>query len=153
MEGDMEWQATPAGDDQTGTGEQPATALIVRAAPGALTRPRAWLARRRLPARVVAHLPALWQGGRGPLARAALAGGLLALGSFVGRRTALSSVALVPNQRRERAAAPLSTTLFTQRTTRIEMELVETTTRAPGGAMLHQMRHRVRLSRTSSTAE
>lgn len=31
------------------------------------------------------RLPALWDGGRGPLAQAVLAGGMLALGSVVGR--------------------------------------------------------------------
>lgn len=49
-----------------------------------------------LPARIAQRLPELWDNGRGPLARAVVAGGLLALGSVVGRLATGTAGALVP---------------------------------------------------------
>jgi hypothetical protein len=54
-------------------------------------------ARRRLadlPTLIIDRLPVLWNGGRGPLAQALVAGGLLALGSVLGRRA--SGAATLP---------------------------------------------------------
>jgi hypothetical protein len=90
----MDHELTPTVDDQELAPEtegEPSRALIVHPVLGRLP------GRVGLPALITERLPALWDGGRGPLAQAAIAGGLLALGSVVGRLAAGESRALVPS--------------------------------------------------------
>lgn len=104
----MDEQAPRSGSPEEPQATPPSLALVVHRRTG-LPAPLAQV--RHLPARLSAQLPALWDGGRGPLARAAVAGGLLALGSVVGRLTAGSSTALVParpEQRLDPAPRPAS---------------------------------------------
>ena len=89
----MDEQAPRSGSPEEPQEPSPSMALVVQRRTS-LPAPLAQV--RHLPGRFAAQLPALWDGGRGPLARAAVAGGLLALGSVVGRLTAGSSTALVP---------------------------------------------------------
>jgi hypothetical protein len=105
----MEYQVEASIDGQRRSDEVPSAVLAIQ--PVVEPRPVGRRAN-RLPALVVEvgeRLPALWNGGRGPLAQAVLAGGMLALGSVVGRLAAESrATALVPTTPPPPAAAPVA---------------------------------------------
>lgn len=129
----MEEQASPLDNPQPPPEGRPSRALVLRR-PAAL--PVRSLAR-GLTARVAAYLPARWEDRRGPLARAALAGGLLALGSIVGRLSAGSSIALLP-ARRDRVATH-------RRLLRIEHEVSTTSVRHGNGSTTAWRQRRTRI--------
>lgn len=129
----MEEQASPLDNPQPPPEGRPSRALVLRR-PAAL--PVRSLAR-GLTARVAAYLPARWEDRRGPLARAALAGGLLALGSIVGRMSAGSSITLLP-ARRDRVATH-------RRLLRIEHEVSTTSVRHGNGSTTAWRQRRTRI--------
>ena len=94
---------------------------------------------RRLPARLARRLPELWDGGRGPLARAVVAGGLVALGAVASRVAATSAVTLVPRNRSQSVVPPRRVTIT------IETEIGERTTRSWGRSTTHWGRRRVQV--------
>jgi hypothetical protein len=122
--------------------EEPNRALVLRPEAALVAEPVA-PAPSRLPAIIGERLPALWGGGRGPLARAVVAGGLLALGSVVGRMAANPPGALVPAGK---AVAPPS---MPPRPTRVEItvetEIGERTSRRWGRSTTRWGRRRVRI--------
>lgn len=133
----MEEQASPLDNPQPSPEGRPSRALILRR-PAAL--PVRSLAR-GLTARVAAYLPARWEDRRGPLARAALAGGLLALGSIVGRLSSGSSIALLPARsaaRRDRAGTH-------RRLLRLEHEVSTTSVRHGDGSTTAWRQRRTRI--------
>jgi hypothetical protein len=98
----MQDHGMPPADEPAQPEGEPGHALVLRPEAALVTAPVAPPA--RLPALVGRYLPALWDSGRGPLARALVAGGLLALGSVVGRMAAGPSSALVPLGKAQPAA-------------------------------------------------
>ena len=92
----MDEHPTLISEEPVELGEEPNRALVLRPEAALVAEP-VTPAPSRLPAIIGQRLPALWDGGRGPLARAVVAGGLLALGSVVGRMAANPPSALVPS--------------------------------------------------------
>ena len=138
----------PARDDQEPEDGEPQAgettrALVVRPTPEPmLPAVRSWAS--HLPTLIGERLPALWDGGNGPLARAAMAGGLLVLGSVVGRMAANPPGALVP-VRTPPPVAPAGETSPRRREIWIETEVGEMTGRERGSATVRWQRHRVRI--------
>jgi hypothetical protein len=114
------------------------TALVLRPT-SALTADAVAPADNRLPARLARRLPELWQGGRGPLARAVVASSLVALGAVAGRMAATSAVTLAPTGRLHPAVPPRRVTIT------IETELGERTSRAFGRSTTRWGRRRVQV--------
>ncbi|MCC6628425.1 MAG: hypothetical protein IT340_13630 [Chloroflexi bacterium] len=133
-------EPTTAAVEATNTAESE-RALVLRP-PTTLMPPPVAPAQIRLPGRLARHLPALWNGGRGPLARAAVAGGLVALGAVVGRMATTSAVAIVPTGRGLLARPPGPPRRVT---VTIEAEIGERTTRAWGRTTTRWGRRRVQV--------
>jgi hypothetical protein len=119
----------------------PGRALVLRP-PATLVATPATPTPRRLPARLARHLPALWNGGRGPLARAVVAGGLVALGAVASRVATTGTLAVVPAGR---GLPPRPVSPPRRVTVTIEAEIGERTTRTWGGTTTRWGRRRVQI--------
>jgi hypothetical protein len=137
----MQEQGMPPADEPAQPEGEAGRALVLRPEATLVTEPVAPPA--RLPALVGRYLPVLWDGGRGPLARALVAGGLLALGSVVGRMAAGPSSALVPLGKARPAAPPAARPRRVEVT--IETEIGARAEHGWGRATTHWGRRRVRI--------
>jgi hypothetical protein len=131
----------PVGEP-VGLDEEPKRALVLRPEAALVAEPIA-RAPSRLPAIIGQRLPALWGGGRGPLARAVVAGGLLALGSVVGRMAANPPTALLPSGKAPVTPPPLARPTRVEIT--VETEIGERTTRQWGRSTTRWGRRRLRI--------
>ena len=138
----MDEHPTLTSEEPVELGEEPNCALVLRPEAALVAEP-VTPAPSRLPAIIGQRLPALWDGGRGPLARAVVAGGLLALGSVVGRMAANPPGALVPSGKA--AAVPSMLPRPTRVEITVETEIGERTTRHWGRSTTRWGRRRLRI--------